>query len=106
MRLFALLLLMLQAPFIQSEPNSGVPPCTVTAQTMVSRSIQCDLRSSKTGTSLMLKVNFSGSHDDTRLTLEPLMNEKPLMCAPGSRIYSEAEDGDISLVCKFTITTS
>jgi hypothetical protein len=104
MRLFALLLLLLQTPFIQSATNPAVPICTVVAQTMVSRSIQCDLRSAKPRTSFIFKVNFSGSHDDTRLTLEPLMNGKPLSCAPGSMIYSEGEDGDISLTCKFAIT--
>jgi hypothetical protein len=104
MRLFALFLLLLQTPFIQSATNPAVPSCTVTAQTLVSRSIQCDLRASKPGTSFIFKVNFSGSHDDTRLTLEPLMNGKPLTCSSGSMIYSEGEDGDISLACKFTIT--
>jgi hypothetical protein len=103
MRLFALFLLFLQAPLIQSATNPAVPSCQVTAKTRASQSIQCDLRASNPTTSFLLKVNFSGSHDDTRLSMEPLLNGKPLTCAPGSLLSSEFEDGDISLVCKFSL---
>jgi hypothetical protein len=107
MRLVLLFLLLLHAQVVQSTFQSTTKPlqvpCKSTALTPMSQSIQCDLRAAAPASSFLLKVNFSGSHDDTKLNLETLLNGKPLVCAPGSLTYSEGEDGDISLVCKFKL---
>jgi hypothetical protein len=52
------------------------------------------------------KVLFLGSHDDTRLSMTPLLNNQPLTCDLGSKTSSQFEDGDIALECTFSAKAS
>lgn len=51
------------------------------------------------------KVRFSGSHDDTQLSITASLNNLPVTCGPGSKTSSRFEDGEIALECRFLLQT-
>lgn len=67
------------------------------------REITCALTASTASQRFRFKAHFSGSHDDTTAALKLTLDGAPLACDPGSKTYLEAEDGDVSLECRFSI---
>ncbi len=50
------------------------------------------------------KADFLRVHDDTQVTMIPLLNEQPLTCAEGSKIQFLGDElGDASLECRFAL---
>jgi hypothetical protein len=67
------------------------------------RNFSCALALSKKAQSFRFKANFSGGHDDTTASMTLAVNDAPLVCDQGSKTSLMAEDGDVSLECKFSI---
>ncbi len=67
------------------------------------RDITCALKAATAAQHLSFKAHFSGSHDDTTASMALTLDGAPLACAPGSKTYLEAEDGDVALECRFTL---
>ena len=68
-----------------------------------SQDVRCPLDPSALGRPMRFVAQFTGSHDDTRLGLTATLDGRPLICAPGSRTSLVAEDGEVSLDCRFRI---
>lgn len=66
----------------------------------------CRLQPSASTQHFRFKVNFSGSHDDTRAALEATLDGAPFDCADGSKTNTESEDGEVSLDCRFTVAAN
>jgi hypothetical protein len=61
--------------------------------------VACSLHASKPTQRYRFTAHFTGSHDDTRLSMTVTLDGAPLACAPGSKTSLEGEDGDVSLHC-------
>lgn len=68
------------------------------------RDFKCPLTATGTTQLFRFKANFSGSHDDTKARMVTTLNGRPLACAAGSKTSLFAEDGDVSLECRFSVT--
>lgn len=68
------------------------------------RDFTCPLISSGTSQHFRFKADFSGSHDDTTMSMTATLNGEPLTCEKGSTTSRRFEDGDVSLDCRFSTT--
>jgi hypothetical protein len=50
---------------------------------------------------MLFKADFSGSHDDTRLSMALSLDDVPVACSQNSKTSLLAEDGNVSLECHF-----
>jgi hypothetical protein len=53
---------------------------------------------------LHFKAFFSGSHDDTELSIYLTLNALPVKCDKGSKTWLNGVDGDVSLDCLFKVS--
>lgn len=58
------------------------------------------------GQNYTFRAHFTGSHDDTVLSLKAALDGETVACAEGSKTESRFEDGDISLECRFSIANA
>ena len=49
------------------------------------------------------QAHFTGGHDDTSASMVLTLDDAPLACDAGSKTRLFGEDGDVSLVCRFSI---
>lgn len=63
-------------------------------------SIECSLPSVASGQLLVFTANFSGGHDDTKASMQLLVDDVPAPCASDSKLGLFGEDGDVSLYCR------
>lgn len=82
---------------------AGKAPCEAPDAAGDQREIRCTLSASTTPQPLRFTANFSGSHDDTMLSMNATLDGAPLTCDAGSRTELMGEDGDVSLICRFTL---
>jgi len=68
------------------------------------RDITCSLAATSGPQRLRFTADFSGSHDDTTLSLAATLDGAPLACAPGSKTDSSFEDGQVRLECRFSVS--
>lgn len=80
------------------------PECRIEAQSRDSKTVLCVIAHADSPQPLEFVVKFSGSHDDTELSLQPTLDNQPLGCDAGSKLASEFEDGDIALNCRFAVS--
>ena len=67
----------------------------------------CPLKAATSESRYRFKANFSGVHDDSMVSIVPLLNERPLTCGEGSKTrFVGDEMGDSSLECRFTVAAS
>lgn len=99
--LFALVLAALAVP--AAAAPAAPPACIALAKTWQSIELACPLEA-VTPQRYRFSARFSGSHDDTTLSLTPSLDGEPLACDVGSRTDSSGEDGDIVLECRFALT--
>ena len=52
------------------------------------------------------EAHFAGGHDDTSASMALTLGDAPLDCEEGSKTRLFAEDGDVSLVCRFRVRSS
>lgn len=92
------------APGAEVMPAPGKLPCTSQARGYDGgRDIECPLNATGTTQRFRFKANFSGSHDDTVVSMTAALNEAPLVCDKGSKTSLTGEDGDVSLECRFSV---
>ena len=86
-------------------PASAADPATCAARSVPTDSqvVTCTFGPSTVRRSVRFVAQFVGSHDDTRLALTATLDGKPLECEAGSTTSLSAEDGQVSLVCRFAV---
>lgn len=89
-----------------ATPTTGNPPCTQRLPGLGKQEFECRLQPSASTQHFRFKVDFSGSHDDTRAALEATLDGAPFDCADGSKTNTESEDGEVSLDCRFTVAAN
>ncbi len=67
------------------------------------RVITCLIKTSPTPRSFRFKANFTGSHDDTTMSMIATLDGAELACGKGSKTTSQFEDGEVSLECRFPL---
>ena len=66
--------------------------------------VTCTFPASGAGQHFAFRARFTGSHDDTTLSMTAALNQQPLTCEPGSKTSSRFEDGEITLECRFSVS--
>jgi hypothetical protein len=61
----------------------------------------CPLRTVGIAQQWRFEAFFSGGHDDTSASMSLTLDGAPLDCEEGSKTRLFAEDGDVSLMCRF-----
>ena len=64
---------------------------------------RCPLTINKEGQKMLFKADFSGSHDDTRLSMTLSLDGAPVACNQHSKTSLFGEDGSVSLECHFAL---
>ena len=67
------------------------------------REYRCPLTANGREQQIRFKADFSGSHDDTQLSMNFSLDGLPVTCSKGSKTWLNSEDGDVSLECNFVI---
>jgi hypothetical protein len=62
---------------------------------------RCPVTINTVGQKMHFKADFSGSHDDTRLSMTFSLDGVPVECSPDSKTSLIGEDGNVSLECHF-----
>lgn len=87
--------------FAQSAPDTG--PCQRELQPGDMHEFTCPLKAYPTAQKFHFVARVSGGHDDSSSLLAVSHGDQDVACAPGSKVGSEGEDGDITLDCRFTL---
>ena len=87
--------------FAQRAPDTG--PCQRELQPGDMHEFICPLKAYSAAQKFHFVVLVSGGHDDSSSLLAVSHGEQDVACAPGSKVGSEGEDGDITLDCRFTL---
>jgi hypothetical protein len=64
---------------------------------------RCPLTIDKQGQQMLFEADFSGSHDDTRLSMTLSLDGVPVACSQNSKTSLLGEDGNVSLTCYFSL---
>jgi hypothetical protein len=67
---------------------------------------RCPLTINIEGQPMLFKADFSGSHDDTRLSMTLSIDGVPVACNQNSKTSLLGEDGSVSLECHFSLDGS
>ena len=67
------------------------------------REYRCPLTAKANAQHIRFKADFSGSHDDTQLSMTLTMDGLPVTCGKGSKTWLNGEDGDVSLECHLVL---
>lgn len=101
--LFALVLTAFSVHAVPAAAAPAVPPaCVALARTWQSIELACPLEA-VAPQRYRFSAKFSGSHDDTALSLASTLDGAPIACDAGSKTESNGEDGDIVLECRFAM---
>lgn len=79
-------------------------PCNQALHNWKTRLVECRLPPAASDIRYRLSVVFTGSHDDTSLSLAASLDGRELACEPGSKTRSDFEDGTVVLSCGFALT--
>jgi hypothetical protein len=77
--------------------------CETQSVSFKKREYRCPLTANGRGQQIRFKANFSGSHDDTQLSMNLSLDGLPVSCSKGSKTWLNGEDGDVSLECNFVL---
>jgi hypothetical protein len=75
--------------------------CETYASNWKWQEFRCPLTINKEGQKMLFKADFSGSHDDTRLSMTLSLDGVPVACSQNSKTSLLGEDGNVSLECHF-----
>jgi len=64
---------------------------------------RCPVTIDREGQKMHFKADFSGSHDDTRLSMTLSLDGVPVACSENSKTSLLGEDGNVSLECHFAL---
>lgn len=67
------------------------------------REYRCPLTANGSARPIKFKADFTGSHDDTQLSMTLRLDGLPVTCGKGSKTWLNSEDGDVSLECHLVI---
>ena len=67
------------------------------------RELRCPLTASGNGQQLRFKVDFSGSHDDTQLSMTLTLDGVPVACGRDSQTSLNGVEGSVSLECHLVL---
>jgi hypothetical protein len=67
------------------------------------REFRCPLTAKANAQQIRFKANFTGSHDDTQLSMTLTLDGLPVTCSKGSKTWLNSEDGDVSLHCHLVL---
>jgi hypothetical protein len=82
----------------------GAPvPCESPAPGRQALEVSCPLKGTEKPQRYRFRASFSGSHDDTTVSITPTLDGAPLACDAGSTTSLTGEDGDITLECRFSL---
>ena len=65
--------------------------------------VECAIAAAPVARTFRFAADFVGSHDDTVLALAATLDGAPLTCSEGSNTRLVGEDGEVTLVCGFTL---
>ena len=77
--------------------------CASRAASPEHHEVRCELPTSGDRRRHRFIARFSGSHDDTKVSIVPTLNGTPLTCEVGSTTQLMGEDGDVALTCSFSL---
>jgi hypothetical protein len=77
--------------------------CETQSVNFKKREYRCPLTANGRGQQIRFKADFSGSHDDTQLSMHLSLDGLPVTCSKGSKTWLNGEDGDVSLECNFVL---
>jgi hypothetical protein len=77
--------------------------CETQSVNFKKREYRCPLTANGSGQPMRFKANFSGSHDDTQLSMNLSLDGLPVACGKGSKTWLNGEDGDVTLECHFIL---
>ncbi len=86
--------------------HSSALPCESTLLHDGARQVQCPLSGAGEKQAFSFRADFSGGHDDTEASMKLLFEGMPVACDTGSKTSLMGEDGDVSLVCLFSVMPS
>ena len=75
--------------------------CETQSVNFKKREYRCPLTDNGSAQQIRFKANFSGSHDDTQLSMNLSLDGLPVSCNKSSKTWLNGEDGDVSLECNF-----
>jgi len=75
--------------------------CETQSVNFKKREYRCPLTATGSAQQIRFKANFSGSHDDTQLSMNLSLDGLPVSCDKSSKTWLNGEDGDVSLECNF-----
>ncbi|NUZ08854.1 hypothetical protein [Piscinibacter koreensis] len=85
-----------------TPPLSAKSACSETSRLNDRREFACIVEPAGGARLLRFEARFTGGHDDTSASIEPVLDEQPLQCNAGSKTRLFGEDGDVSLHCDFS----
>jgi hypothetical protein len=77
--------------------------CETQSVTFKRREYRCPLMANANARPIKFKADFSGSHDDTQLSMTLSLDGSPVSCSKNSKTWLNGEDGDVSLECHFVL---
>jgi len=80
--------------------------CETQSANFKRREYRCPLTANGREQQIRFKADFSGSHDDTQLSMNLTLDGFPVSCRKGSKTWLKGEDGeegDVSLECHLVI---
>jgi hypothetical protein len=77
--------------------------CETESVNFKKREYWCPLTANGRGQQIRFKADFSGSHDDTQLSMNLSLDGLPVSCSKGSKTWLNGEDGDVSLECHLVL---
>lgn len=80
-----------------------VSTCETQSAHWKGREFRCPLTASGIGQQLLFKVDFSGSHDDTQLSMTLTLDGEPVACGRDSQTSLNGVDGSVSLQCHLVL---
>lgn len=81
----------------------NVLACDTQSVNFKKREYRCALTANGRDQQIQFKADFSGSHDDTQLSMNFSMDGLPVSCSKSSKTWLNGEDGDVSLECNFVL---
>ncbi len=77
--------------------------CEAQSVSFKRREYRCPLTANGREQQIRFKADFSGSHDDTELSMNLSLDGLPVSCRKGSKTWLNGEDGNVSLECNFVL---
>jgi hypothetical protein len=77
--------------------------CETESVNLKVRQYRCPLTANASARPLKFKADFTGSHDDTQLSMTLSLDGLPVTCGQGSKTWLNGEDGNVSLECHLVL---